>query len=149
MHPAYFETRFLLERFPSRIPARNAILSAFATTGEKWSDDRNHSADQRLYETLIERGYEAVRIIGYSPNTEHAEPSWLVEMEESEAIAIGRKFLQHAVYLVINDELSVVLCEDESLRCRIGSFRERIDVAREGALPPSPQEEHVPRELSP
>jgi hypothetical protein len=149
MHPAYFETRFLLERFPSRIPARNAILSAFATTGEKWSDERNQSADQKLHETLIERGYEAVRVIGYSPTTQHAEPSWLVEMEEGEAIAIGQQFLQHAVYLVINDDLMVVLCEDVSLRCRIGSFRERLDTAMEENWTPKPRIEHPRCELSP
>ncbi len=47
MEEAYFHTRF---RVPvdASFPAEFAIISAYATTGQFWSADRNEEADQRL-----------------------------------------------------------------------------------------------------
>ena len=34
-----------------------AIVSGYATTGEKWSAERNQQADELLYQRLVEKGY--------------------------------------------------------------------------------------------
>ena len=36
MKSVYFETRFRMERFVADLPQEFVILSAYATTGEKW-----------------------------------------------------------------------------------------------------------------
>ena len=33
-----------------------AIVSGYATTGEKWSAERNQQADELLYQRLVEKG---------------------------------------------------------------------------------------------
>ena len=35
-----------------------AIVSGYATTGEKWSAERNQQADERLQKRLVEKGYQ-------------------------------------------------------------------------------------------
>ena len=46
MHPAYFETLFHLPRPVARWPDELVILSAWATTGETWTERKNRAADR-------------------------------------------------------------------------------------------------------
>lgn len=124
-HPAYFETLFRQPTPPLRWPEHFAIISAYATTGEVWSPEQNESADRRLAELLAQRSPWTHRLVGFSPTTDHAEPSWAVELPLSEARAIGTDFAQDAIYFVHGDELRVVSCGDPSSEI-VGPFRERI-----------------------
>ncbi len=63
---------------------------------------------------LRELGREPIRVIGYSPEGDHAEPSWLVELSLDEACAIGLRFLQDAIYFVEQGELYVVALRPSS-----------------------------------
>jgi hypothetical protein len=134
MHPAYFETRFRLESALGQIAGAFVIVSAFATTGETWSEERNRTADESLRRRLIQMRKRHRRIVGYSPKTMHAEPSWLIEVDESAGLAIGAEFCQDAIYVVTADDLWVVLCADPTVREQVGSFRDRLDET-DGAIP--------------
>ena len=48
MHPAYFETHFRTPDFGVEWPQAFAIVSAYATTGERWPLKRNLAADREL-----------------------------------------------------------------------------------------------------
>lgn len=131
MHPAYFETRFRPESALGRLPNSFAIVSAYATTGQTWTDERNRLADVSLQARLIQMEIPFHRIVGYSPRTMHAEPSWLIEVDEMTALAIGLAYFQDAIYVVEADALWVVQCADPTVRSYVGAFRDRLDAAVE------------------
>ena len=55
--------------------------------------------------------------MGYSPENDHAEPGWAVELNFDEACTLGLCFRQHALYWVncLEDQLFVgsFLCDSE------------------------------------
>lgn len=127
MHSAYFETRFRCGRKPDCWPDSFVILSAFATTGSSWSSERNSAADDVLYQKLLQTRLWLWRIEGYSPVTQHAEPSWATIMTLSEACELGHLFLQDAVYWVEQDRLFVIQCEAPDRIVFVDAFSRRLD----------------------
>jgi hypothetical protein len=129
MHEVYFDTVFTtLENAPSW-PAEFAILSAYATTGEIWPEERNLAADARLERELRARCQTVQRITGASPDGAHAEPSWAVEISLDEALAIAARFEQDAIYYVREDVLFVIAVRVDSSMV-VGSFRSRLSAQR-------------------
>lgn len=131
LHPAYFEIRFRGDSLPSLWPEHFAIITAYATTGQKWSDDDNNRADRSLFEVIVGRGLWHVRLTGYSPHDGHAEPGWAVAISLDEARNLGRQFLQDAIFWVTGDELWVTHCALQSPQVKVGQFRERLAKERD------------------
>lgn len=127
LHPAYYAIAFRTEAPVSAWPAAFVILTAYATTGEMWSPERNTEADQRLHAELLERGLRPIRITGYDPDTQHAEAGWAVELPLAEALEMGRRYLQDAIFHVVGDELSVCSCAPEGPCAAVGRFTERLN----------------------
>lgn len=127
MHPAYFDTRFRVEHLPEQWPARFVILSAWATTGQQWTQDKNEVADQKLAQWLADGGGWYHRITGYSPLTGHAEPSWAIVLPLDEACDLGQAFQQDALYYIDDDMLYVTHCDQRRSLRYVGSFRQRLD----------------------
>jgi hypothetical protein len=127
MTQAYLETRFRTPRPVTDWPRVFVVISACATTGEVWPPERNEAADRALEASLRVCGGWLRRIVGYSPDSGHAEPSWAVDVSVEEGRALGRRFLQDAIFHVEADDLSVVHCEGPGAFVVIGSFRDRLD----------------------
>jgi hypothetical protein len=130
MNSSYFEVRFRLEAAPPIWPNQFVILSAFATTGEQWTANHNRRADQRLAEKLDRLNIWRIRVIGYSPITQHAEPSWAFSMSFDEACDLGLQFRQDALYIIDADQMDVSYCDHRRERVLVGSFRSRVDKFR-------------------
>lgn len=130
MHPAYFDTRFRVETMPRDWPAQFVILSAWATTGQSWTREKNEAADQNLCELLAARGLWHQRITGYSPITGHAEPGWAFPMPLNDACDLGQQFEQDALYHIEGDHLSVTHCDHRRSLIPVGSFRQRVEVTQ-------------------
>jgi hypothetical protein len=126
-NPVYFETRFRMNQPVTDWPSEFVIISAYATTGESWASHRNEAADQSLASELRTRARWLVRIVGYSPTSGHAEPSWAADLSFDEGCEFGRRFRQDAIYHVMNDDLSVTRCTEHRVLVRLGSFRERLE----------------------
>jgi hypothetical protein len=126
--PAYFQTRFATATAPVKWPERFAIITAWATTGERWTDERNRMADERLRQLLLGRNLRHQRITGESPDGQHAEPGWWVETDLADAVQIGRAFRQDAVYWIEGDALSVHACADDRA-APVGRFTARLRAA--------------------
>ncbi len=124
-HPAYFQTDFVAEALPSVWPATFGIVTAWATTGEHWPEARNREADEHLRQTLQARGLPHQRLTGTSPDGTHAEPGWAVTATRAEVVALGREFLQDAVYWVESDQLQVLSCREDRA-APVGRFSERV-----------------------
>ena len=127
LHPAYFAIAFRTEAPVTAWPADFVILTAYATTGETWSPERNSEADQRLHAELVRRGCTPLRITGYDPQSGHAEPGWAVEMMVEDALDLGCAYLQDAIFAVNEDALFVCRCAEPRECVRVGDFRVRTN----------------------
>jgi hypothetical protein len=107
-------------------PKEFVILSAYATTGERWSDEANERAHRALVAELAGLCVWMFEVTGFSPTTDHAEPGFAVEVDLEQARAIGRRFRQDAIYHVRGDVLSVTHCDEGDALVRVGSFAERV-----------------------
>lgn len=126
LHPAYFQTRFYALQPPDDWPAQFAIITAFATTGEQWTEAQNQAADQALAASLAALNWR-YRIVGFSPTTHHAEPGWAVPLDFSSACDLGLQFLQDAIYYVEHDQLFVSKCERHTRqRVFVDTFSARL-----------------------
>ena len=129
LHRAYFRTRFRWAGGDtSGWPAEFAIISAYATTGEQWSDEENEAGHESLYLELERRNVWVEPLTGYAPDTGHAEPGCAVELRLEEAKALGRRFRQDAIFHVRGNELFVVQCAESGRSEFVGAFRERLDL---------------------
>ncbi|MSR80031.1 MAG: DUF3293 domain-containing protein [Gemmataceae bacterium] len=132
--PEYYRTtRFRIDS-PTDFPLEFVILTAHATTGQVWPDERNQNAYQRLEAELRALGHEPQRITGYAPDSEpeehdsaHEEPGWAVPIPFTVACDLGEKYLQDALYHVQGDQLSLSYCDVRRGLIPIGPFREKVD----------------------
>jgi hypothetical protein len=63
-NPLYATTRFRVTSLPARWPAEFVIITAYAPTGQKWSDADNTAADQKLAAELASLDLWCLRITG-------------------------------------------------------------------------------------
>ena len=124
--PEYFETHFRLAEVAVAWPEQFAIITAWATTGEEWTDEENILADQALEAQLKDLNVWMTRITGYSPTTGYAEPGWAVEITFDKACDLGMQFKQDAIYFVLQDELNVSYCDERRLCVLVDTFRNRV-----------------------
>lgn len=129
LHPAYFETHFRPAYQIVSWPEEFVIISAYATTGEEWSRERNEQADEGLRDELEELGVWHERVEGFHPVTGHTEPSWAAAVPFKVGCELGLQFGQDAIFHVHQDLLSVSRCNEERTLVPIGSFRERTHEA--------------------
>ena len=127
MHPAYFEVRFRNAGDNVVWPPSFAIITACATTGQHWPDEKTRSADRNLETELKAMQLWTHRITGYSPATGHAEPGWAVEMPFEPACDTGQRHDQDAIYFVDGDQLFVSFCDDRRKQIVVDGFRTRLD----------------------
>ena len=138
MTPAYFDTRFKLGLPLSELPESFAIITAHATTGEVWTAEDNHAANEALRAELERKGKLLGTITGYSPITQHAEPGYAAALEFEEACNIGVWFKQDAIYYVSSSTLFVSYCDHRRSLKPITQFSKRADP--ESDSPPSSQD---------
>ena len=127
MPPAYFDTRFKLGLPFVELPDSFAIITAYATTGEVWTPEDNHTANEALRAELDKGGQLIGTITGYSPVTQHAEPGYAAALEFEDACKIGARFKQDAIYFVSSGTLFVSHCDHRRNLTPITQFSKRVD----------------------
>ena len=132
VNPLYLSTFLDLGVDWSEQPEEFAIISGYATTGEKWSTERNQQADEQLHYRLVENGTWLRRVTGYAPDTGHNEPCWAIAISFDEACDIGEEFLQDAIYYVVGDDLFVSHCDSRRVKIPISKFSIKIRPMKEG-----------------
>jgi Protein of unknown function (DUF3293) len=126
--PQYHETRFRMPLDVASWPAKFALITGYATTGEVWSDARNQQANDALEKVLVATGSWMAPITGYSPITGHAEPGWAVELPFEKCCDLGAQFLQDAIYFVENGTLYVSPCAPSRRSLfPVAIFNDRLD----------------------
>lgn len=126
MNPAYRTARFQCALGPGDIRhPRFAIVTACDPGDRVRSDEANRQADAGLLEDLDRHGWWRFRVIGGSPDFRHQEPGWGVATASLEqAIALGRRWGQAAVFWVEHDALSLVDCANGDAEA-LGSWSAR------------------------
>ena len=129
MHPSYFAVKFRCHGDAATLDWPNffAIVSAYATTGQIWTEAENQAADQALAETLRTSGRWHRRITGWLGD--HEEPGFAVSMDFEAACDLGLRFRQDAIYLVQGDRLAVSFCDTRRALVEAGTFRSRLKIS--------------------
>jgi hypothetical protein len=107
-------------------PAQFGIISGYATTGERWPEERNRAADRRLEQRLRAARVWIRRVEVTSPDRSHREPSWAVARPWEDLCDLGKEFLQVAIYYVIGDRLYLSYCDRRRQLVEVGAFRDRV-----------------------
>ncbi|WKE64827.1 DUF3293 domain-containing protein [Gallaecimonas kandeliae] len=123
---AYQNTVFLMQRPPSR-RLSFAIVTAYNPRGKALCEAANHYRDQRLEAELKATGQHPQPLWGCSPDFQHREKSWALVMPKEQAVQLGWRLEQNAIYYVEHDVLYLVPClmEDQE-ESRLGLFSERL-----------------------
>lgn len=125
LHPAYFTTRFRVAQAPPEWPSAFIIVTAYATTGERWTDDESARADEALRTRISQLAVWHWPVTGYDPTTGHAEPGWAIGLDRDDGVRLGIEFRQDAIFCVTDDVLEVVSCRTGEVS-RVGAFRIRL-----------------------
>lgn len=131
--PEYLETVFLGQP-PSRFwPERFHIITAF-NPRRIVTEPENTAADFLLLLHLERRRIARFRITGCSPDLVHREQGWgLLDLSLQQAVEIGQRHCQNAIFEVLDGEAFVVSC-DTLERQSLGLFQNRL-------VPPTPSRE--------
>lgn len=135
-HPAYFETVFTGSSALEELPAEFAIITAYAPTGQIWTDEQNRIADGRLRISLSK--WDCWRMTGQTPDGSHAEPGWAVKCDKATALLIGSEFKQDAIYWVSQDELIILDSSANRLSAPVCKFRSRYRRLDPSNVPEAP-----------
>jgi hypothetical protein len=127
MPPFYYQTRFKPDALPTPLPGTFAIITAFATTWETWTESENAAANAALRADLERSDRLLGSLTGYSPDTGHAEPGFAASLPFEEACDLGLKFKQDAIYYVDTGLLHVSYCDHRRRLEPVGTFLERLD----------------------
>ncbi|HEY1123844.1 MAG TPA: DUF3293 domain-containing protein [Haloferula sp.] len=112
MPEEYLTTVFLLGVRPVPLPKKFAIITGWNPMDRPTSGAENIREDEALRRSLELKARPYFRATGCSPDLSHREPGWGAEITKEEAIALGRRFNQRAIWWVENGNLTLIGCED-------------------------------------
>ena len=121
----YRSTVFLLEGAPAPLPSSFSIITAWNPMDEDTPAGENEEKDADLRRELDLRSLPYFRATGCSPDLRHREPGWAVVASPEDALVLGRKFRQRAIWRIEQDNLIIVDCADGSTEA-IASFSSRL-----------------------
>lgn len=127
MQTDYFDTRFRLSLPNEELPEEFAIVTAYQTTGQTWSDERNQEATDQLQAELEKAGALLGSVTGYSPRTGHAEPGFAVMLSFEQACDLGLRYEQDALYFISGGTLFVSHCDHRRTLIPVTRFQDRVD----------------------
>jgi hypothetical protein len=127
MPPFYYQTRFKPDDLPTSLPGTFAIITAFATTGETWTDSENQAANAALRAELDSTDHLLGSLTGYSPVTGHAEPGFATLLSFEQACDLGLRYEQDAIYFISGGTLFVSLCDHRRTLKPVTRWLDRVD----------------------
>ena len=121
----YFDTVFQTQIPGSNWPARFAVITAWNPEGEKQNNSTNEACHSLLLSHCASLGISHWNVTGCSPELQHREPGIGIESTLSDAISIGRKFGQEAIYWVEDGHLLLVSCQF-NVEVPLGDWESRL-----------------------
>lgn len=127
IHPACFGTVFDAAPPPGGFPPRWAVVTAYARTGTVRPFVEDAGADAALATELVLAQVPHWRVTGRSASGDHAEPGWGCDLAAADALALGRRFGQTAIFQVDGGDLWVAECDAGGACVRIGALAPKMN----------------------
>lgn len=108
LNPAYREAVF--EFVAHGKPSDFWVITAYNPDGKNTDSILNKAADERLREVIEALGHISFRVIGLSPDHDHAEPGWGTSCDEATALKLGKQFSQEAFFHFKDGSIWLVDC---------------------------------------
>jgi len=124
----YLKTELTLEVDGTTRPLREVVgnrrrafhvVTAWNPGGAEATREANAAADSELLAEIQSRRLETYRAIGSDPDSHHKEDGWIVSgIKDADAVELGRRFGQIAIFRVEKGKLTVVGCQGPWRRSR-------------------------------
>ena len=90
------------------------VITAWNPGDERPSPDQNETANNSLFDVLVNLGKNPTRAIGADPDSPHFEESWAITgLTDDEARSIGASYGQIAVFKFSNRSQTVLCCFED------------------------------------
>ena len=124
--PEFSSSVFLATQPVGGWPARFAVVTTCNEDGERNADDANLAQTATLRQVLQDAGIAFFRVTGCSQDLAHRESGYACEFEHLDAaVALGKRFMQLAVFWVESDALKLV-CVVSGRHDELGSWSARV-----------------------
>ncbi|RLV59230.1 DUF3293 domain-containing protein [Parashewanella curva] len=123
----YSCTQFLLtQRIAKHLSF--AIITACNPRGEVLAQSQNRHLDKLLLNEIEQLHCPYRAIIGAANDMSHFEKSWAVFTDKSQAVILGERYVQNAIFYVEQGELSLIPILLKANEVSLGSFQKRINL---------------------
>jgi Family of unknown function (DUF6308)/Protein of unknown function (DUF3293) len=119
----YLPTDVSVEVGSERVPAMEYaemnrltlhVITAWNPPNVPRTENENNKANDLLRSEIESRGFEAINARGSDPSSPYFKESWaVVGLNEEEAILLGRKFEQAAIFRVTRNRQTVLGCDEK------------------------------------
>lgn len=127
---AYQDTLFLLTQQLS-IDSSFAIITAHNPLGRIMTPCQNRLLDSKLQQEINTLSVPYRALVGTAADRKHMEKSWAVMLSRQDAIKLGFKFNQNAIYFVDEGDLYLVPCHLKMPEVCLGQFITRTQLVNE------------------
>ncbi len=87
------------------------VITAWNPGDERPELEINESQNEKLRIDITKLGFDSIHALGSDPNSDHAEKSWaVIGLSNEEAIHLGKKYGQVAIFLITESQQSVLGC---------------------------------------
>ena len=125
--PTDMSVKVSSERIPAMEYAEKSrvtlhVITAWNPPNIPRAANENNRANDLLRSEIESRGHEVINARGSDPKSPYFEDSWaVVGMDEEEAILLGRKFEQAAIFCITRNRQTVLGCDDKRWSISRGS----------------------------
>ena len=113
----------VFQLIPDHLPKSFFILTGWNPFGQIGDHVDNQSVDKQI--ELEIGNLNHFRVIGMTPDEQHAEPGWGIACSEKHALVMARKYQQDAIYHVSGNSLTLISADGQK-RTKLGSWKDRI-----------------------
>lgn len=122
----YQQTQFLLDQNLCD-EVSFAIVTACNPKGELMPTECNRVLDNSLQREIGSKAWVARSVYGCSPDFSHRERSWALLIDRAEALSLGTRYQQNAIFWVESGELFLLPCMLQGFEeMHLGKFRTRV-----------------------
>lgn len=128
-YPGYFEARLDASPPPGGYPPEFWVITACDPEGDELDPQQNQERTARFEAELSLADMAHFPVTGYDPRPEgtHREPGFGIVCEGREAMHLGRKWEQVAVFHIKNGQVWLVFCSENEERFNLRTWEEMAD----------------------
>ncbi len=123
-----YRTAIFIANKPIKPPSAFAILTADNPGSNVLPEIVNKNARNALLRELRDLQCDPIEIHGSSRDLKHSECSYIAEISKQEALQLGVRYQQNAIYWVDNNKLYLIPCiiDQDYEKEYLGFFSERL-----------------------